>query len=234
MKAIHIEAKKEEISEIVIMPGDPLRAKYIVEKYFDDYKLINSVRNILGFTGHYRGKLLTVMASGMGLSSMGIYAYELYNFFNVQRIIRVGSCGSYQDHLKLKDLILVQKSYTDSNYAKVFNGKNVQVARASSKLNQCIKKQASTTGIKLHEGNIHSTDIFYNETPAFWNFANKHRCLAAEMESFSLFYLAKKYHKEAACLLTVSDLLKKDEHLSKEEREKSFDEMIQLALNSCL
>jgi purine-nucleoside phosphorylase len=135
MKAIHIEAKKEEISDIVIMPGDPLRAKYIVENFFDDYKQVNSIRNMLGFTGHYKGRLLTVMASGMGLASMGIYAYELFNCYDVKTIIRMGSCGSYKENIKLRDLILVDKSYTDSNYAQVFDHSKTKIVKASKEIN---------------------------------------------------------------------------------------------------
>ena len=138
----HNEAKKGEIAEIVIMPGDPLRAKYIVENFFESYELVNSVRNIFAYTGMYKGKRLTVMASGMGMPSMGIYCYELYKFYDVKTIIRVGSCGAYDESVDLLDTILVDGSFTPGNFAKNYNNQDVKFVKADEKLNEIMEKFA--------------------------------------------------------------------------------------------
>lgn len=226
----HINTKKENIASRVIMPGDPLRVKYIAEKYLTDAKLVNEVRLNLAYTGYYKDKLVTVMASGMGMPSMGIYASELYSEFDVDKIIRVGSCGSYYEEINLKDVILVEKAYTTSNFAYQLSGASCNLIDSSEKLNQKIIDVASSKSIELKIGNINTTDIFYNDYTD--NKIKENYCLAVEMETFALFYLAKKYKKEAASILTVSDNLITKKELSSSERETTFDEAITLALDS--
>jgi len=227
----HNEAKKEDIAKTVIMPGDPLRAKFIAETYLKDYKLVNSVRNILAYTGYYNGKKVSVMASGMGMPSIGIYSYELYKFYDVENIIRVGSCGAYTDKLNLYDLILVTESYSDSSYALVQNGFKENVIKSSEELNNQIIKTANDNNINLNVGRIYSSDVFYGERDILDLYNNK-KCLGVEMESFALFHNAKILNKKSTCLLTVSDNLITKEETTSLERQNSFTKMIELALNS--
>ena len=227
----HNEAKKEDIAKTVIMPGDPLRAKFIAETYLKDYKLVNSVRNILAYTGYYNGKKVSVMASGMGMPIIGIYSYELYKFYDVENIIRVGSCGAYTDKLNLYDLILVTESYSDSSYALVQNGFKENVITSSEELNNQIIKTASENNINLNVGRIYSSDVFYGERDILDLYNNK-KCLGVEMESFALFHNAKILNKKSTCLLTVSDNLITKEETTSLERQNSFTKMIELALNS--
>jgi purine nucleoside phosphorylase len=228
----HIEAKKDEIAKTVIMPGDPLRAKVIAEKYLEDYKLVNQVRNIYAYTGTYHGKLVTIMASGMGMASIGIYSYELYKFYDVENIIRVGTCGAYVKELKLYDTILVEQSYTDSNFAYNQNGSIETILNSSKELNDRIKKTAEKYQIPLICGTIHSSDIFYRENDSFEQLVEKYHCLGAEMESFALFHTANLFQKHATCLLTVSNSLVDGSTTNSEERQNNFLRMIELALNS--
>ena len=207
----HIEAKKEDIAKTVIMPGDPLRAKMIAETFLDNPRLINKVRNILGYTGTYKGKEVTVMASGMGMPSIGIYSYELFKFYDVDNIIRVGTAGAYTKDLNLYDIILVNASYSDSTYAKVQNGSEDTLINASSNLNFYLQDAASRLNIPFTIANIYSTDVFYKENDNYLELYHKYGCLACEMESFALFHNAKVLGKKAACLLTVSDNLETKE-----------------------
>ena len=234
----HNEAKVGEIAKVVIMPGDPLRAKYIAENFLEDFKLVNSVRNIFAYTGMYKGKKITVMASGMGMPSMGIYCYELYKFYGVETIIRVGSCGVYVDGIDLLDTILVNGSYTLGNFARNYNNKDVKFVEADDELNKKIEETALEIGVKIRKENMACTECFdpyiedvdsvINEFPAEKNI------VGAEMESFALFYTAKMLGKKAACLLTVVDSVKKKESLSAEKRQKSLKNMILLSLDTCL
>lgn len=228
----HNEGRKKDFTDTVIMPGDPLRAKYIVENFFDDYELVTDVRNMYGYKGHYKGKEVSVMASGMGIPSMAIYAYELFKFYGVERIIRVGSCGSYKEDIKVRDLILVDKSVTDSSFAMAYANKNDYIVEGSTSLNLKILDTAKKNNINIRYGNIYSTEAFYTLTNSISPRVEENDCLAAEMESFSLFYIAKSLGKEAATLLTVSDSKISDEKLTSEEREESLNEMIKLALES--
>ncbi len=234
----HIEAKKSEIAKTVLMPGDPLRAKYIAENFLQDYKLVNKVRNIYAYTGKYKGKEITVMASGMGIPSMGIYAYELYKVYEVENIIRIGSCGGYSDSLDLFDTILVDKSYTESNFAYTFNEEKCNISSATEKINNIIEKTAKDSNIKYVKGNVLCSDCFdlyipkLNELLA--RLPRDLNIIAAEMESFVLFYLANLLNKQAACLLTVVDIPTKKNQISSEEREKNLNNMIELALESSL
>ncbi len=237
---VHNNAEKGEIASTVLMPGDPLRAKYIAEKYLTNYKLVNDVRNILTYTGEYKGKTITVMASGMGMPSMGIYCYELYKFYNVEKIIRIGSCGGYSKELDLLDTLLVEGSYTEGNFAYNMNSENCHFVKADQKLNDTILETANELNIKCKKVNIACTECFdiyttnpqdfYDRLPSEYNIAG------AEMESFALFYTAKVLHKEAACLLTVVDtnFADKVKQLSTEEREKSLNNMIEIALESAI
>ncbi len=228
----HINALEGEIAKVVIMPGDPLRAKYIAENYLKDYKLVNTVRNIYAYTGYYNDKLVTVMASGMGMPSIGIYSYELYKFYNVEKIIRIGTCGVYTDKVKLFDVILVDNAYSDSSFAKVQNGYNDNIISASKELNNKIKETGKNNNIDLVEGTIYSSDVFYKENDNYEVLRDKYNCLGVEMESFALFSNAKVLNKEAACLLTVTDHFITKEKASSTDREKSLNKMIELALKS--
>ncbi|MBR3152614.1 MAG: purine-nucleoside phosphorylase [Clostridia bacterium] len=234
----HIESKKEDIAKIVIMPGDPLRAKYIVENYLDDYKLINSVRNVLGYTGFYKGKRITVMASGMGMPSMGVYAFELYKFYDVETIIRVGSCGAYSGDIKLLENILVKKSFTEGNFAKNMTGIEEHISCADSELNKLLLDKARENDIEIRTENIACTECFdpYIEdiNSLLKRFPKEENIVGAEMEAFSLFYTAKVLKRKAACLLTVVDSVINKEFISSESREKSLNDTIKIALEACL
>ena len=233
MPTPHIEALKEEIAETVIMPGDPMRAKFIADTYLENVTCINDVRGMLGYTGFFNGKRITVMGSGMGAPSMGIYSYELYKFYDVKEILRIGSCGSFVPNLNLFDLVLVEGSFSDSAYARVQNGSTDTILYASHEFNQKIEEKAKNKGINIVKGNIYSTDVFYKEH-ADYNAALQNNCLAVEMESFALFHNARVLGKKAACILTVSDSLVTKEQTTSEEREKQFKMMMELALDSCM
>ena len=230
----HIEAKKDDIAKIVIMPGDPLRAKMIAETYLEDVKLVNTVRNVFGYTGTYKGKEVTVMASGMGMPSIGIYSYELFKFYDVDSIIRVGSCGAYTRDLNLYDVILVNEAYSDSSYAKVQNGYAENHIEGSSSLNFYLREAAENLGKSITIANIYSSDVFYKENDNYKELYNKYGCLGVEMESFALFHNAKVLNKKAACILTVSDNLETKEETTSEERQNAFKDMIEITLESIL
>lgn len=228
----HNEAKLGEIAKNVIMPGDPLRAKMIAEKYLENYKLVSSVRNIYAYTGTYKGKEVTVMASGMGMPSMGIYSYELFKFYDVDSIIRVGSVGAYSPELNLYDVVLASESYSDSSFAKVQNGYDKDINYPSKELNEKIKNIADKLNIQIHEGRIYSGDVFYKSDENYKTMYEEKKCLGVEMESFALFHNASVLGKKAACLLTVSNSFVTNSETTSEEREKSFNEMIELALET--
>ena len=228
----HIEAKQNEIAKTVLMPGDPLRAKYIAETFLTDAKLVNTVRNMFAYTGLYKGKYVTVMASGMGMPSMGIYSYELYKFYDVENIIRIGSAGAYSKDINLYDIVLVKESYSMSSYAKT-QGYDKDIVAADSYLNQKIKETANRLNKKIIEGTIHSTDVFYSNSDIDYLYNTK-KCLCTEMESFALLYNAKMLNKKAACLLTISDNLITKEETTSKEREVGFNEMMELALETAI
>ncbi len=228
----HIEAAIGEIAKTVIMPGDPLRAKMIADKYLEDAKLVNSVRNMLAYTGKYKGKEITVMGSGMGMPSIGIYSYELYTVYNVENIIRVGTAGAYTADLNLYDIVLAQHSYSESNFAQIQNGENSHVLDGSILLNEKILTTAEKKNIKLTYGTIHSSDVLYKKHENFKELNEQYGCIAGEMESFGLFSTAKLCNKKAACLLTISNSLITNEETSSEERQNSFNLMLELALET--
>ncbi len=236
MSTPHNSAQKGEIAKTVLMPGDPLRAKFIAENYFDNPRLFNQVRGMLGYTGTYKGKAVSAMGSGMGMPSIGIYSYELYNFYGVERIIRVGSCGGHARNLNLYDVLLVTDAYADATYARMQAGFEDKVRTASPLLNERLRQSARGLEIPLLEGRTYSSDVFYYQPPAegerpYWQVVlEDHDCLVVEMESFALFHNAAVAGKEAACLLTVSDLLYDFQATTAEEREKSFTQMMEIAL----
>ena len=234
----HISSKKEDIAKIVLCPGDPLRAKYIAENFLENPRLVNSVRNMLAYTGTYKNKEITVFASGMGMPSMGIYCYELYKFYDVDTIIRIGSCGAYDEALNIFDTILVEKSFTEGNFAKALNNTDCHLIEADSYINSVINESSKELNIHTIPANvlcsecfdyyIEDLNILLNRLPTDL------KITAAEMESFALFYTAKYLNKKAACLLTVVDSHYKKEEISSEDREKSLNDMIILALESAI
>ncbi len=229
----HNGAKKGEIAKTVLMPGDPMRAKFIAETYLQNAKLVNQVRGMYAYTGTYQGKEVTVMASGMGMPSIGIYAYELYQFYDVEHIIRVGSAGSYDENLHVYDILLVENSYSDSSFAKVQNHSTYDVVSSSELLNQVIINTAKEKNQKITIGTAYSTDVFYRQENTTEK-VKEHHCLACEMESFALFHTAKMLHKQATCILTISDHFVTGEETTAQERETGFQKMMELALDSVL
>lgn len=222
---------KDLIAKTVLMPGDPLRAKFIAETYLEDVIQFNTVRNMFGYTGTYKGKKVSVMGSGMGMPSIGIYSYELYAFYGVENIIRVGSAGAYTDKLNVYDVVLAENAYSQSSYAKVMGVSNRHKLAASKSLNNKLKKAAEKLNIPLHVGTIHSSDVFYHPGGSIHEeMYEKHGCVCVEMESFALFANAKALNKKAACILTISDSLVTHEATSSEERQNAFTKMMEIAL----
>jgi len=234
MPTVHIEAKKEDIAKTVLMPGDPKRAEYIAKNFLKKAKLVNLVRGITAYTGYYKDKLVTVFPSGMGNPSIGIYSYELFKFYDVENIIRIGSCGAYSEGLKLRDLIIVNNSISESTYALVQSKYKYNKIASSGTLNTIIENTAKENGINIIKGDIYCSDVFYEEANNYIDKRNKFNVLGVEMESFALFNNASVLKKRASCLLTVSDSFCYTEKLTSEQREKSLDKMITLALESCL
>ena len=241
MATAHNKAEKGDIAKFVIMPGDPLRAKFISDNFLKNPVCFNSVRGMLGFTGHYGSCRVSVMASGMGMPSMGIYSYELFNFYDVDYILRIGSCGSYLKDSKLGDVFLVEKSFTDSNFAYNFARIKDKELKSDDKLNDALKNSAKKQNIQMRSVNIMSTDIFYRdenlndeEFKEYDEFIKKNNIAGSEMESFSLFSNALVAKKKASCLLTISDFIydKNGEKMSADERQNSFLNMMKIALGS--
>lgn len=238
MATAHNSANNGDIAKTVIMSGDPLRIKAIAENYLENVKLVNEIRNIYAYTGTYKGQEVTVMAHGMGIPSMGIYSYELYKFYGVEKIIRLGSCGTYSDEINLLDIILVENSYTESNFSYTFNNEKVNYVAADNELNEKIKQISKQENINIVCGNVCTTDCFdwyMTDLSQFLaRMPKEYNIIAAEMESFALFYTAKVLNKKAACLLTVVDSHSKKQELTAEERQNSVDQMTKLALESIL
>lgn len=230
----HINSKKEDIAKIVIMVGNPLRAKYISENYLTDYKLVNDVRGMLAYTGYYKEKMITIFSHGMGIPSIGIYSYELYNFYDVETIIRIGTAGTYSDKINLKDLVLVRESYSNSNYAYDLYKENEKILYPDKKITNLIGELAKKNQIDILETRIHCTEIFYTKEPIYKKMQEEFKCDAVEMETFGLFANAKFLNKKAATILTITDSLVTGEELSSDERENSVDKMVKLALETVL
>ena len=233
----HNNAKKEDIAKTVLMPGDPLRAKFIAENFLTNARLVNNVRGVQGHTGTWKGVPVTVMASGMGIPAISIYSWELFNFYDVDNIIRIGSAGSYTDKAKLFDVVLATGAVSESNYARVQSGFEGDLTLPSQTLNDKLRASAAKQGIPLIEGNIHSSDVFYrqpsDEKPTYWEKLRDERgCLCVEMESFALFANAQVLGKNAACLLTISDSFVSPEITTAEQRQTSFTNMMKVALGA--
>ena len=230
----HNEAKRGDIKDTVLMPGDPLRAKYIAENFLTDVKQFNAVRNMFGYSGRYKGKELSVMGSGMGIPSIGIYAHELYEQYDVKNIIRVGSCGAYSKDLKLFDLVLAMGASSDSNFAHQFNLPGTISAICDFDLLRKAVTSAEKLDMNVRVGNVFSSDIFYNNNEDEWKRWEELGILAVEMECYGLYLTAQKLGKKALGILTVSDSFHLTEQTTPKEREKSFNDMILVALESCL
>ena len=234
MATPHIESKQEDIAKVVLMPGDPLRAKFIAETFLENYRLVNTIRNMYAYTGTYKGHEVTVFASGMGNASMGIYSYELFKFYDVDTIIRIGSSGAYTEKLNLYDLVLVDGSYSDSTYAKVQGNELRNILYSNRDVNAIIENKAQQMGIRLNKGIVDCSDVFYKEEDHFRELYEKYGCIAVEMETFALFHNANITGKRASAILTISDSLVTHAETTSEERQNSFTEMIKLALESAI
>ncbi len=232
--SVHISAKPGEIAKIVLMPGDPLRAKYIADNFLQNVQLVSSTRNVFYFTGTYKDKLVTIGASGMGCPSIGIYSYELYTEYEVDCIMRIGTCGAYTSDLKLFDLINVDNAASESTFAKFAWDIEGSLIPHQGNAFEIIKQTAADKGLALNNCNIHSSDIFYRKQPGTPAVAAEHNCLAVEMEAFSLYANAKHLGKKAATLLTVSDIIPTHEFISADQRETALLPMMELALESAI
>lgn len=234
----HINAKPQDIAPYVLMPGDPLRAKFMAETFLTDVHLVNNVRNVFMYTGCYKSTLVTIAASGMGQPSIGIYAYELFKFYNVQVIIRVGTAGAYSPNLKVFDVINVSAAYSSNNeFAKVWLGKDDHVLCASENIFDLLNATIIKENIPVINGIIHSNDIFYRPDDGL-KFAqtmlDEYQCLGVEMESFALFAAAQHFNRQAACLLTISDAIANEIFISSTEREQKTKNMFYLALEALI
>lgn len=231
MPTPHINAKDGDFAKVVLMPGDPVRAKWMAETFLHDYKEVTNVRGILGFTGLTKnGKRLSIMASGMGMPSIGIYSHELFNSYGVEAIIRVGTCGSYQPEIKLKDVLIAITASTDSGWINQFGIHGTYSAGADFDLMVEAHRQAEKMGIPYHGGNILAADVFYDDDPNMWKKWAKLGVMGVEMESYSLYVNAAKFHKKSLCLLTVTDSFTSPEKLTSEERAFGLTRMIELAI----
>ena len=232
----HINAPEGAFAKTVLMPGDPLRAKFIAETFLESPKLVNNVRNMLAFTGTYKGKPVSVMASGMGMPSIGIYSHELYKFYGVENIIRIGSAGSYNANLNLHDVVLANSAYSLSSYAMVHDHNASKELFPSANINETIMRKAQELNIKCTAVKVYSSDVFYGGPSAItWQEMRETTGVdCVEMESFGLFHNADILGKKAVCLCTVSDSFVWDEVLTYEMRRNSFNEMIKLALEAAV
>lgn len=234
MSTPHIEVNDKNLfAETVLMPGDPLRAEYIAKTYLTDVVKINNVRNMYAFTGNYKGKKVTVMGSGMGMPSIGIYSYELFDTYDVKNIIRIGSCGSYSPSCKVYDVILATAAYSESTFAKTAFGYQDSIIESDPFLFSKIEESAKKLNYPIIKEIIHSSDVFYRtQGNVFTDVRDKYGCVAVEMESFALFANARKTGKRAACILTVSDSLVTHEVTTSLERQTSFNKMMEIALET--
>lgn len=225
----HITAEFGDFAETVLMPGDPLRSKFIAENFLENAKLVNNVRGVNGYTGTYKGKRVSVMASGMGIPAIGIYSYELFNFYDVKNIIRVGSAGAISDKLKLRDIVLGMGACTNSNYASQFNLPGTFAPVASFELLQKAVETSKKIGANSVVGNLFSSDTFYDDANSLASW-KKMGVLAVEMEAAGLYYNAARTGKNALCICTISDCPFTGESCSAQERQDSFIQMMEIAL----
>ncbi len=227
----HIEAKKGDFAKTVLMPGDPLRSKFIAENYLEDAVLVNNVRGVQGYTGFYKGKRVSVMASGMGQPAIGIYSYELFNFYDVETIIRVGSCGSFSPELHARDIIVAMGACTNGNFAAQYNLPGTFAPIADFDLVRRAAEECEKAGVNYRVGNIFSSDMFYDDANSGMQWA-KMGVLGVEMESAALYCNAARAGKKALCICTVSDsFIYPEENTTAEERQNSFTKMMEIALN---
>lgn len=238
MSTPHNEANKGDIAKTVVMPGDPLRAKYIAENFMENYKLVNQVRGMYAYTGTYKGKELTVMAHGMGMPSVGIYTYELFKFYDVENIIRIGSCGGYKPELKLFNIILSENVFSESNYALTLNNDDCHIVSSNAEINSIIEKTAKESSLNIVSGNTVCTDcfdVYMTDVNKFLDrIPDNFNPVAAEMEAFALFYNAKLLNKKASCLMSVVDSKFIKDIATPEERQTGLNNMIKLALDSAI
>ncbi len=236
MATPHNEASKGDFAKTVLMPGDPLRAKFVADNFLEDAKLVNTVRNCFGYTGTYKGVPVSVMASGMGMPSIGIYSYELYTEYGVENIIRIGSAGSYSPDYNVLDVVLSECAVSDSSYAKYMSDCDDRVMYPSKVINDVVMEKAKEFGIDCKLGKVHSADQFYTgpEMGGWQGVAARCQADVVEMESFALFHNANVLGKKATCLLTVSDSFVTAVEIPAEERQTSFKEMMKLALETAI
>ena len=230
---VHIEAKKGQIAKRVLMPGDPNRAKYIANKYLKDPKLVNTLRGELAYTGTYKDVEVTIFSSGMGIGSMGIYSYELFNDYDVEKIIRIGTAGSYKEDLKVYDIVVADSAYSNTCYDEEAGIENIDTINSSFELNSTIIDTAALKNIKVTTGRLHTSLAFYTESKDYTKYTDL-GCVAVEMEAYALLFNAKKFKKQATAIVTISDNLITHEEINSEERERKLDEMIMLALESII
>ena len=235
MPTPHNQAERNQIAKTVLMPGDPLRSKFIAETFLENPVLVNNVRGVNGYTGLYKGKPVTVMASGMGMPSIGIYSYELFKFYDVENIIRVGSAGAYVEELHVYDVVIADSAWSESTFALTQNGDTNEVQYPSAELNAKLHKAADALGIPVKEGRTHSSDVFYRESSDYLKtVVEEKKCGTVEMESFALFSNARVTGRHAACILTVSDNLVTKDETTAEERQNSFTAMMKIALEAAI
>ena len=233
----HIESKKEDIAKRVLMPGDPLRAKYIANKFLSDVKLVNQTRGMLGFTGKYKGIDVTIFASGMGGPSIGLYAYELYHFYDVDKIIRIGTCGSNKENVKVRDLVIGEDAYTLSSYPKLFFDDNNKIFSGDKEIVSSLYNHALKSNARVEKGTIMTSDIFdvYVDKDRYMkNYDSNIDTLVSEMEGAILYCISKHLNKKAACIITVVDSMYEKVELSSIEREQALDQMITVALDTVI
>lgn len=237
IKPAHIACKASDIAPIVVMPGDPLRAKYIADNFLSDAKLVSDTRNMFVFTGYYKDTRVTVMGSGMGMPSMSIYAFELFYFFGVEKIIRVGTCGGLIKELDVPDIIVADRAYNEGNFAYSYNGDPTHLAYPSKELNQAIVNTANDLNLHTFVGTVMTTEQFgfYSDNEhVLARIPKTIQIIAEEMEAFALFHIADSFDKHASCILTVVDSKFSETFMSQEDREKSLNESITLALESII
>ena len=234
MPTPHIESEVNEIASIVLMPGDPNRAKYIADNYLKNVKIVNKVRGMNAYTGEYEGKVITIFPSGMGIPSMGIYSYELFNYYGVEKIIRIGTMGAYNPELKLGDIVITNRAYSDSSFAKVQSDYKKNYLDADNSINEKIIQTADEMKINYVKGNIFTSDVFYEKEGEWLRKRKQFNVLGVEMETFGLLQTARICNKKATAIFTISDSFCFEEKLSSEEREKNLNNMIELALKTSL
>lgn len=230
----HINTRPEDFAKTVLMPGDPLRSKFVAETYLENPALINNVRGIQGYTGTYKGVRISVMASGMGIPSIGIYSYELFNFFGVENIMRIGSAGAYQKHIKIRDIVIGMGACTNSNYVAQYNLPGTFAPIASYKMMSAAIKACEAAGATYHVGNLLSSDTFYSDDPTEAEKWVKMGCLAVEMEAAGLYMNAARAGKNALAICTISDHVITGDATTADERQTSFGQMIEIALETAI